>query len=70
MSAIMNSLKPLVLVVSALLLSGIAATATSATRPKIGLVLGGGGARGLAHIGVIRALEEQNIRIAPLHRLR
>jgi NTE family protein len=32
-------------------------------RPKIGLVLAGGGARGLAHIGVIRYLEEQHIRI-------
>ncbi|MEH6583849.1 MAG: patatin-like phospholipase family protein [Halioglobus sp.] len=30
-------------------------------RPKIGLVLGGGGARGSAHIGVIRLLEELNI---------
>ncbi len=30
---------------------------------KVGLVLSGGGARGLAHIGVIRALEEQNIPI-------
>lgn len=29
---------------------------------KIGLVLCGGGARGIAHIGVLRALEEQNIR--------
>ena len=32
-------------------------------RPKIGLVLGGGGARGAAHIGVIRKLEELNIPI-------
>ncbi len=32
-------------------------------RPKIGLALGGGGARGIAHIGVIRALEEMNIPI-------
>jgi NTE family protein len=32
-------------------------------RPKIGLALGGGGARGNAHIGVIRALEELNIPI-------
>jgi NTE family protein len=32
-------------------------------RPKIGLALGGGGARGLAHIGVIRALEELHIPI-------
>ncbi|MCZ6659202.1 MAG: patatin-like phospholipase family protein [Gammaproteobacteria bacterium] len=30
-------------------------------RPKIGLVLGGGGARGAAHIGVIKRLEELNI---------
>ncbi len=30
-------------------------------RPTIGLVLGGGGARGAAHIGVIRKLEELNI---------
>src|SRR5258708_30083938 len=26
--------------------------------PKIGLALGGGGARGLAHIGVLKVLEE------------
>jgi NTE family protein len=32
-------------------------------RKSIGLVLGGGGARGLAHIGVIRALEEESIPI-------
>ncbi len=32
-------------------------------RPKIGLVLSGGGARGGAHIGVIKALEELNIPI-------
>ncbi len=30
-------------------------------RPKIALVLGGGGARGAAHVGVIRALEEMRI---------
>lgn len=32
-------------------------------RPKIGLALGGGGARGTAHIGVIRALEQLHIPI-------
>ncbi len=32
-----------------------------ANRPKIGLVLGGGGARGLAHIGVLEWLEEHHI---------
>jgi NTE family protein len=52
------------------LLSGLAAlpaaaqdASTPARRPKIGLALGGGGARGIAHIGVIRALEEMNIPI-------
>lgn len=30
---------------------------------KVGLALGGGGARGIAHIGVIKALEEQGIHI-------
>jgi NTE family protein len=59
----MNSLKPLILAALALLLAGASATADGESRPKIGLVLGGGGARGLAHIGVIRALEEQNIKI-------
>jgi len=32
-------------------------------RPKIGLVLGGGGAKGLAHIGVLKVLEEAGIPI-------
>ncbi|WP_407315780.1 patatin-like phospholipase family protein [Pseudomonas sp. nanlin1] len=32
-------------------------------RPKVGLVLSGGAARGLAHIGVLKALEEQGVRI-------
>ena len=31
---------------------------------KLGLALGGGGARGLAHIGVIKALKELNV---PIH---
>lgn len=30
-------------------------------RPKVGLVLGGGGAKGAAHIGVLKVLEEQKI---------
>ncbi len=32
-------------------------------RPRIGLVLGGGGARGAAHIGVLKELERQHIPI-------
>jgi NTE family protein len=34
-----------------------------AHRPRIGLVLGGGGARGGAHVGVLKALEEMHIPI-------
>lgn len=33
------------------------------SRPKIGLVLAGGGAKGAAHIGVLKALEEMHIPI-------
>lgn len=32
-------------------------------RPRVGLALGGGGARGLAHIGVIKVLKEANVPI-------
>jgi NTE family protein len=48
------------------IISGTAHAADSTkklTRPKIGLVLSGGGARGAAHIGVIKALEEMRIPI-------
>jgi len=37
------------------------APGTASGRPKIGLVLGGGGARGAAHIGVLRVLERERI---------
>lgn len=33
-------------------------------QPRIGLVLGGGGARGFAHLGVLQELEKRNIPIA------
>jgi NTE family protein len=36
---------------------------TESPKPKIALVLGGGAARGFAHIGVIRALEQEKIPI-------
>ena len=35
---------------------------TASARPRIGLALGSGSARGWAHIGVIRALEHANVR--------
>ncbi len=50
--------------------SGLSATADSVgdpfaytSRPKVGLVLSGGGARGIAHVGVIKALEDNGIPI-------
>lgn len=36
---------------------------SSSSRPKIGLALGSGGAKGLAHLGVIKTLEKHNIPI-------
>jgi len=33
------------------------------TKSKVGLALGGGGARGLAHVGVLKVLEEEQIPI-------
>lgn len=64
-----TALPPLAILV-ALLLTGTAFQASGAeiaeinpARPKIGLVLSGGGARGAAHIGVIRVLEELRIPI-------
>jgi len=29
------------------------------SRPQVGLALGGGGARGIAHIGVLKVLEQE-----------
>ena len=48
-----------VLVLATLLTSTLAV----AERPRIGLVLGGGGARGAAHIGVLQELERQRVPI-------
>ena len=39
----------------------VALAAGAAERPRIGLVLGGGGARGGAHLGVLEVLEEMRI---------
>lgn len=54
----MLALRLLVLLVS--VLAGIPALA-DAGRPKVGLVLSGGGAKGMAHVGVLRVLEEMKI---------
>jgi NTE family protein len=41
--------------------TGAETPATPATPPKVGIALGGGFARGLAHIGVLKVLEEEKI---------
>ena len=45
----------------AVLLAACLAPTAGAARPKVGLVLGGGGARGAAHIGVLQELERLRI---------
>jgi len=54
------------LLVGALSTNSLAATSAPVTTPppKVCLVLSGGGARGIAHIGVLRILEQQHI---PIH---
>ncbi len=42
---------------------GWATTQAGASRPRIGLVLAGGGAKGGAHVGVLKVLEEQRVPI-------
>ena len=52
--------------IACVLASAAAAAADSAeqlARPRIGLVLSGGGARGGAHIGVLKVLEEEHVPI-------
>ena len=64
----MNFTKPLVFVLSLSLFlfffpSAQAANPAPKKRPRIGLVLGGGGAAGIAHVGVLKVLEEQGVPI-------
>ena len=40
-----------------------ATSATAAARPRVGLVLAGGGAKGGAHVGVLKVLEEMHVPI-------
>ena len=56
----MQNLRLVLLASGALLLS---AAASAADRPRVGLVLGGGGARGAAHIGVLEVLEKHKVKI-------
>jgi NTE family protein len=66
-SSLLTLLPPFLLslfVVSSIgITSSIAIAQEQANRPKIGLALSGGGARGAAHVGVIQVLEELHIPI-------
>ncbi|MER3375604.1 MAG: patatin-like phospholipase family protein [Allomuricauda sp.] len=42
---------------------GMAQTPGGDTPPKVGLVLSGGGAKGLAHIGVLKVIEEAGVKV-------
>lgn len=62
----MNLLRRLLLLVSVLLMPGmvLAQDDMGPREPRIGLVLGGGGARGAAHVGVLKVLERERV---PIH---
>ncbi|HHX35181.1 MAG TPA: hypothetical protein GX719_07930, partial [Gammaproteobacteria bacterium] len=49
--------------VTAVIAEPLAEPIVEAERERVGLVLSGGAARGLAHIGVLKALEEQGVAI-------
>jgi NTE family protein len=51
------------LVLGASLMSPVLAAAVEQPRPRVGLVLSGGGARGAAHVGVLKVLDEMRIPI-------
>lgn len=53
--------RPLLLVILGLLAMAPVQAADAPGRPRIGLVLGGGGARGAAHIGVLEVLQELQV---------
>ncbi|MBS1162219.1 MAG: Patatin, partial [Burkholderiaceae bacterium] len=48
---------------SLIALASVVHAAEPATRPRVGLVLGGGGARGAAHIGVLEVLEKHRVQV-------
>ncbi|NBR16481.1 MAG: hypothetical protein EBT81_00920 [Gammaproteobacteria bacterium] len=66
--AILRLVRPLRHVAWLVLLAMVAASlvtpwASAAERPRVGLVLSGGGARGAAHVGVLKVLEAERIPI-------
>jgi NTE family protein len=55
--------RPATCVLTAALALTVAVTASAQERPKIGVAFGGGSAKGIAHVGVIRWFEEHRIPI-------
>jgi len=55
-------LKSLIAMSCFLLMGQFAAAQNSQKRPKIGLVLSGGGSHGIAHLGVLKVMEEAGLR--------
>lgn len=64
MSRVLSSLFLVLAVLAASSGALFAAEAAPAREPRIGLVLGGGGARGAAHVGVLKVLEQERV---PIH---
>ncbi len=56
-------MKKIVLLFIALLAFGFSHAQKDQQRPKVGLVLSGGGAKGFAHIGVLKVLEQAGVKI-------
>ena len=57
-------MKKIILLIAAVLMTGAASAQTDSTivqRKKVGVVLSGGGAKGMAHIGVLKVLEKAGI---------
>lgn len=56
-------MKNLLYILTLLLITSVFAQDVVKDDPKVGLVLSGGGAKGLAHIGVLKKIEEAGVRI-------
>jgi NTE family protein len=57
-------MKKLVLLLLSLSVFGTVSAQEEKHKPKVGVVLSGGGAKGLAHIGVLKVLEEAGIEVS------
>lgn len=57
-------MKKLVLLLLSLSVLGTALAQEKKHKPKVGVVLSGGGAKGLAHIGVLKVLEEAGVEVS------